>query len=89
MRKLLRLKGSRYIKEAVRAQVELDQTGNIVMDTPERWRTYAELIFIKQLAANRESWRQSFNNPVWTPPSTRPTANVPTWSEEAAAVSRQ
>ena len=32
---ILRLDGHRYVKEAVKAQVKLNLTGNIVMDAPE------------------------------------------------------
>ena len=60
---ILRLKGHHYIKEIVKTQVELNLPGNITMNTPERWRTYKEL---EQLAANRDTWRQSFDNPVPT-----------------------
>ena len=51
---ILRLEGQRYVKEAVRAQLELDLTGGITMDTPEL--DYDQLT---ALVKNRKTCRAS------------------------------
>ena len=54
---ILRLEGHRYVKEAVRAQLQLGLPGNICMDAPP------DLNFdeFTELAKNRKAWKRSVN----------------------------
>ena len=51
---ILRLKGHRYVKEAVKAQLQLNLPGNITMDSPPL--KFEELT---KLAQDRAEWRKS------------------------------